>query len=141
MTIVPSVGAHSRWVAAADVVHPCPKRSGIREISWLLEKLRRAGRAVPCCNVTWPEPRRMALCAWSADKGGCAQPQRRRECPVACEVCRVCPGSEALPAYLNQFSKMMLPPLPHWYGHGLELKYQPFALNQALKGVAVFSHT
>ena len=137
--LVPPTGAHSSWVAATDAVHPCPKRSGIREISWLLEKGRRAGREVPCCNQTWPEPNRMGVCSWAVERGGCTLPQRRHECPVACEVCRVCPGSVALPAYLKLFARMTLPPLPHLYGHGLERKYRPDALNRALRGVAVFA--
>ena len=100
----------------------------------------RQNLTIPCCMETWPEPGRVGRCSSYADRGACEQWEAL--CPVACERCRICPGSKALPTYQQIFARMKLPPLPEWYSSlstASPHQHRDVALGKALKSAKVFA--
>ena len=59
-----------------------PAQMGVEEQS---------SRGIPCCDNPHPEKGRAGRCASRADKGFCDH-----RCPVACGLCRICPGMDSL---------------------------------------------
>ena len=106
----------------------------------LLKKAAATNLTVPCCMETWPEPGRVGRCSSYADRGACEQ--WKALCPVACERCRICPGSKALPTYQQIFARMKLPPLPEWYSSLSTVspqQHRDVALGKALKSAKAFA--
>ena len=167
--VVPPTGSYASWVATTDSLadrlashaanalislapsrssspplvgtqQPCANRNGVRQVNALLKKAAATNLTVPCCTMTWPEPGRVGRCASYADRGACEQWEAL--CPVACERCRICPGSDALPTYQQIFARMKLPPLPQWYGSlstAPPQQHREAALGKALKSAKVFA--
>ena len=106
--------SRSSSLRVVSTLQPCANRNGVQQVNALLSKAAATNLTVPCCIETWPESGRVSRCSSFADRGVCDQ--WKALCPVACERCRICPGSKALPAYQRIFARMKLPPLPEWYG-------------------------
>ena len=62
-----------------------------RELRMLSAYTRLSSRGIPCCDNPHPEKGRAGRCASRADKGFCDH-----RCPVACGLCRICPGMDSL---------------------------------------------
>ena len=167
--VVPPTGAYASWVPTTDsladrfashaanalttlapsrstspplvgTLQPCANRNGVRQVNALLKKAAATNLSVPCCMDTWPEPGRLGRCSSYADRGACEQ--WKALCPVACERCRICPGSKALPTYQQIFARMKLPPLPEWYSSLSTVppqQHRDAALGKALKSAKVFA--
>ena len=167
--VVPPTGAYASWVPTTDsladrfashaanalttlapsrstspplvgTLQPCANRNGVRQVNALLKKAAATNLSVPCCMDTWPEPGRLGRCSSYADRGACEQ--WKALCPVACERCRICPGSKALPTYQQIFARMKLPPLPEWYSSLSTVppqQHRDAALGKELKSAKVFA--